>query len=176
MGIEKYSYETKLEVVKYAIENRCTVPKTSEIFCIPTTPIERWLRSYQIHGEKGLISRKSFRSKSSGFSGQFKLNVLKYMYDNELSYSKTAAYFCVDVATVSKWNRIYLEKGEKILLSTNGMQTKPMTKPKKPLKNEQEIQALIYENQKLKMENDYLKKLNALVRKKEKSATKKKPL
>ena len=50
---------------------------------------------------------------------------------------------------------------------------KKQVKSGKP-KTEKEIQALVVENQKLKMENDYLKKLNALVREKEKSATKKK--
>ena len=168
MGREIYSYELKQEVVKYVLEEGHTHKEAAEHFGVTLYPVEKWVNLYQCHGDKGLESRNRW-NRAQTFTGEFKLNVLKYMEENHLSYTKTAACFCIDVVTVSKWARQYRERGTEALFRKK----KPMKKKKSNKQAElslQEIKRLQEENRRLQMEVDYLKKLNALAREKERSA------
>ena len=122
------------------------------------------------------------------YSPAFKISVILDMRKNGLSYRETVRRHW-NVSTkqeedpyrsrIKLWERIYLEEGEAgFYVERRGRQTK-MENPKKgrprkkPLPKEVE-QDLIAENQRLKeqleylqMENDYLKKLDALVREEE---------
>lgn len=170
MGTEIYSYELKLEVVKYVLEEGHSHKEAAEHFGVTLYPVEKWVNLYKCHGEKGLESRNRW-NRAQTFTGKFKMNVLKFMEENHLSYTKTAACFCIDVVTVSKWARLCREQGPEALFRKK----KPMKKEKSSKKQEpsmQEFKRLQEENRRLQMENDYLKKLNALVREKEKSAKK----
>jgi hypothetical protein len=81
---------------------------------------------------------------------------------------------CKSHAVVAGWERIYLEEGaEGLYKDRRGRSCS--TKPGRPPKlDKQAEEDLIAENQRLRMENDYLKKLNALVRERELSEKKKK--
>jgi transposase len=89
---------------------------------------------------------------------------------------QTANLFCsTSHPTVGKWERIYYEEGPEALLEERrgrkNMGKKNLSKPKK---NVNENEDLLAEVQRLRMENEYLKKLNALVLEREKSEQKKK--
>jgi transposase len=75
---------------------------------------------------------------------------------------------------VGSWERIYYEEGPKALYKDNRGRKQKMTKDniKKPKMPKQLEDDLIAEVQYLRMENEYLKKLNALVQAKKKSAKK----
>lgn len=99
------------------------------------------------------------------------------MHQNSLSVRATAAHFGIQgLVTVSKWERIYYEEGKEALYEERrGRSSKmSMKKPKKSKKNVEENEDLLAEVQRLRMENEYLKKLNALVQEREKSEQKKK--
>lgn len=70
--------------------------------------------------------------------------------------------------------RIYLEEGALALFKDNRGRSKGMENKnhKKPPLSEQIKEDLISENQRLRMENEYLKKLNALIQEQERSAKK----
>lgn len=132
-----------------------------------------------------MARKKQFNTR---YSPEFKISVILDMRENGLSYRETVRRHW-NVSTkqeedpyrsrVKLWERIYLEEGEAgFYVERRGRKTK-MEKPKKgrprkkPLPKEVE-QDLIAENQRLKeqleylqMENDYLKKLDALVREEE---------
>ena len=80
----------------------------------------------------------------------------------KLSYKEAARQFGVSYDTVvAKWERIYLEEGaEGLYIERRGRSSKG--RPPKKLKPEVE-EDLLAEVQRLRAENDYLKKLNALV-------------
>jgi transposase len=123
--------------------------------------------------------RKHFNTR---FSPEFKLSVIMDMREHHLTYSETARKYNLgghpDIGKnyVKLWERRYLEGGATALyLERRGRATK-MDNPKKgrprkkPLDKKIEND-LIAENQQLKerleyleMENEYLKKLDALVR------------
>ena len=99
------------------------------------------------------------------------------MHQNSLSIRSTAALFGIQSPpTVSKWERIYYEEGKEALYEERRGRTRKMStkKPRKYKKDIKENEDLIAEVQRLRMENEYLKKLNALIQEREKSEQKKK--
>ena len=95
------------------------------------------------------------------YTPEFKIKVVETMQKEKLSYSEAAREFDVSNHNrVADWERIYLEEGkEGFYVERRGR--KSTCRPKK-LKKEVE-EDLISEVQRLRAENAYLKKLNALV-------------
>jgi len=95
-------------------------------------------------------------------TGEFKQRVVETMMQEKLSYREAARQFDVnDHKQVASWERIYLEEGpEGLYVERRGHGSKG--RPPKKLKPEVE-EDLLTEVQRLRAENDYLKKLNALV-------------
>ena len=124
-------------------------------------------------------------AKQSKYSPEFKLSVIMDMRENHISYSDTMRKYFPTLGTrnfrfLKKWERIYLEEGpEGLAIERRGRASK-MTGVRKgrPRKIKPEVQDdLIAENQRLKerleyleAENEYLKKLDALIREKESRA------
>ncbi len=121
-----------------------------------------------------MAREKKFNTK---YSPEFKLSVILDMRENGLNYHEVVRkYNLGDVRiggprnNVKRWERIYLEEGaEGFMVERRGRGSKGRPR-KKPLPTEVEND-LISENQRLKerleyleMENEYLKKLDALIR------------
>ena len=96
------------------------------------------------------------------YTGEFKQKVVETMMQEKLSYKEAARQFEVgDDKRVAAWERIYLEEGaEGLYIERRGCGSKG--RPPKRLKPEVE-EDLLAEVQRLRAENAYLKKLNALV-------------
>jgi transposase len=92
-----------------------------------------------------------------------------------LSINEAAARFGVPTpSTISNWERIYYEEGPEALLEERrGRNNMGKKRGRKAKKNVNENEDLLQEVQRLRMENEYLKKLNALVQEREKSEQKK---
>lgn len=104
----------------------------------------------------------------ASYDGQFKVMVVEYMHANHMSsYSAAAKFGIKSRANISKWERIYYEEGPDGLLKEKprGRPPEGMSKNKNAKKElpEQTKEDLIAEVQRLRMENEYLKKLRALV-------------
>lgn len=96
------------------------------------------------------------------YTGEFKQKVVEAMMQEKLSYKEAARQFEVgDDKRVAAWERIYLEEGPAgLYIERRGRSSKG--RPPKKLKPEVE-EDLLAEVQRLRAENAYLKKLNALV-------------
>jgi transposase len=93
------------------------------------------------------------------------------MHNTGTSIRKTAAHFNIpSPRTVSCWERIYYEHGKEALYEEHRGRASKMgiKKSRKSQKNIETNEDLLAEVQRLRMENEYLKKLNALVQKREK--------
>ena len=159
--MSKYSEEFKLKVVKYYLNNHYGWEYVAKQFDIPAwTTVRKWVRKYEEHGGKGLI-----KNQKSSYSGKFKQDVVEYMHTNHLSATMTATKFnLANESTVLRWERIYYEEGPQGLYEEKRGRKKNMSsKPRKKKLSKEVEEDLIAENQRLKMENAYLKKLQALV-------------
>ena len=98
------------------------------------------------------------------------------MHENHLSLQETAFHFNLghhDI--VNRWERIYYEEGPQgLYIERRGRSKNMSSKPRKKNLNKEVEEDLIAENQRLRMENEYLKKLNALVQERIKRENKKK--
>jgi len=170
--MSKYSHEFKLEVVKYCLEEHHGIENASKHFGIPSREnIRQWCKKYELYGTEGIL-----KNLKSSYSGEFKQNVVEYMHTNHLSASEVAVQFRLGNANiVLKWERIYYEEGLQALYEERRGRSKNMSsKPRKKKLSEDTEKDLIAEVQQLRMENEYLKKLNALVQERIKQENKKK--
>lgn len=101
------------------------------------------------------------------YTGKFKQMVVETIRKENMSYKEAAQKFKVSSDTVvAKWERIYLEEGpEGLYVERRGRAcSSGGTRKGRPPKFDKKIEEdLISENQRLRAEVAYLKKLNALV-------------
>jgi transposase len=100
------------------------------------------------------------------YEGEFKQNVVEDMRNNRLSQGETGAKYHISRSMIQNWERIYLEEGmEALYMERRGRASAVSgTRRGRPPKLDKKVEEdLIAENQRLRAEVDYLKKLNALV-------------
>lgn len=100
------------------------------------------------------------------YSGEFKQHVVETMRNEGLGHKETERRFELPHNRALKWERIYLEEGpEGLFVERRGRASGTSnTKKGRPPKLDKKVEEdLIAEVQRLRAENDYLKKLNALV-------------
>jgi len=156
----KYSVEQKLEVVLKVVKKGLSQATAGSIIGACKGDVQKWVKLYREHGAEGLLMKKGC------YDGQFKVDVIEYMHANQLSTRETAAKFGIPShPTVGHWERIFYEEGREALFRDNrGRKGMPREKsPVKPKLDKKVEEDLIAENQRLRMENAYLKKLQALV-------------
>ena len=118
---------------------------------------------------KGKTGRKNKK-----YSAEFKISVIMDMREHRLGYFETVRkYWDVNQGQeanykniVKRWERIFLEEGaEGLMKERRGRACKASgSKRGRPPKLDKKVEEdLIAENQRLKMEIEYLKKLSALV-------------
>ena len=123
--------------------------------------------------KKGQIFKK--------YSAEFKLSVILDMREHHMGYRETARKYELSesgsrVEMLKRWERKYLEEGFEGLMKDNrGKGVSKSGKPKgRPPKLDPKVQEdLLAENQRLRMEIEYLKKLSALVLAEERKSGKK---
>ena len=112
--------------------------------------------------------------KNKNYSSEFKIRVIMDMREHHMGYRETVRKYW-DVSkgqeanyknAVQRWERIYLEEGaEGLMKERRGRACKESgTRKGRPPKLDKKVEEdLIAENQRLRMEIEYLKKLDALV-------------
>ena len=157
----KYSYEEKLEAVLRVVEDGMSLYASAKIIGTSREHLRRWVARYNQFGSDALRNKLSH----SSYDGDFKVSVIEYMHKNHLSAFQVAIQLGIPSEdSIRKWEKIYNENGAATLSHNKRGQPKKMKpkSPKRSSKNEKEKE-LLKEIQRLRMENEYLKKLQALV-------------
>jgi transposase len=90
------------------------------------------------------------------YTGEFKQKAVGDMRQNGLSLRETARKYGVDHTTIQKWERLFLEEGISDLYEERRGRATGVGKGRPPKLDKKVEEDLIAENQRLRMEIDYL--------------------
>ena len=166
----KYSAEEKLKAVLRYLEGKESSIEIARSIGTDHAAIIKWTKQYKYNGAEAFIKRYT------NYSAQFKLDVLNHMIEYGTSLNETAAIFGIAApSTILQWRKQLETQGFDALQSKEKgrpSMKKETNKQSKIAPVEGSPEALQAEINRLRMENEYLKKLNALVQAKEKSPKK----
>ncbi|GAB6092966.1 helix-turn-helix domain-containing protein [Furfurilactobacillus curtus] len=163
----KYNYEFKAKIVaeylagagSTTLAHKYQIPKCGTIL--------EWVKKFQAYGVEGLEIKHVQRV----YSSRFKQQVLNWMKQHQTSYAVTALHFNIPSdTTILSWQTRFEQFGIEGL-STQKRGRPVMKKHKRPTKapndDSDALKKLREENLMLRIENAYLKKLDALDREEE---------
>lgn len=174
----KYTTDFKLSVIEYYL-NRHSYKHTAKHFGLDHKAVEWWVKLYQTHGIDGIKRRNA----KAVYDTNFKLNAVQ-----QALLGKSLTKLAIELnlpqpSLLSSWLRSYqtfgimgLEpkpKGRKIMSNkhnTNKDKTSKHKSTNKAKPQDDDYTKLLKRLAYLEAENDYLKKLDALIRQKEQSA------
>lgn len=166
----KYTNHQKLEAVTRFQNSNESVNGIAKSLGIPLTVVQNWIKQFEYHG------LAAFEKSYTTYSAQFKMDVLNYMNENGVSPNEAAVIFKIpSPRLIRKWRKLQETVGYDALFSKKKGRPSMKKETNKHLKQvpvEGSPEALQAEIDRLRMENEYLKKLNALVQSKEKSPKK----
>ncbi|HFO0449283.1 TPA: IS3-like element ISBth10 family transposase [Bacillus paranthracis] len=152
----KFSSKEKIQAVKRYLDGTESGKIIAKSVGVNPSVLREWIRRYESSGEKAFEKCYTF------YPAQYKLDVLYYMNEHGTSIRETAALFNIpSYETLRKWKIAYETGGlDALQLKKKG---RPTMKDKKikPV-DEGSIEALQAENERLRMENAYFKKVECL--------------
>lgn len=156
--MRKIRKEEKIKAIE-EIEAGESIIRTGRKLSIDKSELKWIVRCYRERGESGLSCH------TYNWTANQKSEVLKYMDENQLSFRETGVRLGIRHSTILQWERKYLENGISGLEDKKKGRKPRTPKPKLPMTRLEELEE---ENLNLRIENEYLKKLNALVAEREK--------
>jgi transposase len=177
--MSKYSLVYKQSVVSAYVSGTGSAKTVAFLFGVDHSTVRKWVAAFAAHGVNGL------EKKFSHYDAAFKLSVLQRMCDDGLSYRQTAAIFNIrNKGSIVGWMKHYESGGLEALTPRRKGRPRRMSKP--PAADDMQVSAskvsaskvsaseapasdatksreeLLSELAYLRMENAYLKKLEAL--------------
>jgi transposase len=176
--MSKYNEQLKLAVIQQYLTGAAGYKLLAQLHDVPYSTVRKWVGLHRAHGMDGLTK------KFSHYSAEFKLSVLRRMWDDELSYTQVAVAFNIrNAGCISQWERCYHSGGLESLAPRKRGRPKNMpilsnTEPPESLPDPagRTHDELVAEVNQLRMEVAFLKKLEALVQaqKQQRTTTRKK--
>lgn len=172
MGNPNYTLEFRIAVVKYYLSGQGGIKRAAAHFGLHNSTVSHWVASWQLHGIDGITW------KVGGYTQAFKLNVVKTLQKEHLSFREAAVRFNVsDNKVVKRWFDAYeaageagLQKRKRHHVKTKNIPVQATRPPVSAAKPAEELthDELLAELRYLRAEVDYLKKLKALAQQKKK--------
>jgi transposase len=161
----KYTLRKKLVAVRSYCSGKLGQKAVAKQYNVDVSSLRQWIAAYRAHGMEGLKEKKR-----EFYSAEFKLEVLRRVEEERLSYRQAAALFDIrKFDIIGHWKRQYEEGGVELLSRGPGRRNRPMTtqsnyKPKLQAHDDDKRtrEELLEEVNQLRMENAYLKKSEAL--------------
>lgn len=162
----KFTADEKIHIVLRYLNGNESYREIGKAIGIRETVILNWVNQYKQNGVEAFLKRYT------NYTQQFKLDVLNFMIENGTSLFETAAIFNIPApSTIIVWKKQLETQGFDALQSKKKgrpSMKKESNKQSKQAPVEGSVEALEARIKQLEMENEYLKKLNALVQNKEK--------
>lgn len=174
--MKKYSDQQKLSAVQDYQKGLGGLRAIAATHNVGLSSLRKWVADYRENGVAGI---QDMSHKRRYFSPEFKLSVVQRIQEEGLSCRQAAALFNLrKLDLVAEWVRQYEQGGMEALvdrrrkectrkMTLDKLQTDPQPMPDDPLSRDQ----MLAELNRLRAENAYLKKLNALVLANKRSAT-----
>lgn len=160
----KFNYQFRLRCVEAAMQGNLSVSEIAREKGFEESNLRLWMGFYEKYGKAGLRARSK-----QHYDAAFKLQVLQIIDKECLSLRSACVRFNIPSdSLIIKWRQRYELEGR------SGLIPKPKGRPpklKQPIKRKQrksskpltKEEQLLQENEILRAENAYLKKLQALV-------------
>ncbi len=163
----KHDEQLKLEVVRRYLAGGIGTEALAREYGVARALARQWIAEYELRGPAGLRRKGHTR-----YSAQFKREALKRMQRENLSRTQLRAILGIkDPGAIARWERQYHDGGFPALLPRPKGRPPKMSnsEPVKPPAPDSEPDArtreqLLKENEYLRAEVAYLKKLDALIR------------
>ncbi|WP_188457025.1 IS3 family transposase, partial [Virgibacillus oceani] len=151
----------KFQVIQRYLNESISYRDLAKQIGVDNSVLRYWVKLYEYHGDK------AFTFPYTNYSPAFKLKVLQFIEENGYSIREASAFFHIpDFSMVRRWKKKW-EKGGIDALEVKRKGHLDMTDHKKENKmkersNKDSIKTMQKELEHLRMENEYLKKLNGL--------------
>lgn len=170
----RYSLDKKLAAVEGYEAGQQGLIATAQRYEVDVSSLRQWVSRFRAHGLEGIRQKRK-----QTYGQEFKLAVLKRARDEGLSHRQVAALFNIRrFNIIGDWERAYEREGMPGLVPYEGGRQKlssesgaSRSEPAEPGRDEKRSrQELLDELNDLRLENAYLKKVDALVQARAKSA------
>lgn len=165
----KLKAHEKVRAVRRYLEGKESQKANAKSIGVSKAILQTWIKQYQHHGES------SFEKTYATYSADYKLMVLNHITEHGTSLREAAAVFHIPTHTlISSWkSQLETDGVDALIPKKKGRPSmKEDKKDEKPAPAEGSVEALQAEVERLRMENAYLKKLNAIVQSKGKLQSK----
>lgn len=160
-----YSVELKILAVQDYLSGKYSQYELIDKYKIASrTQLQRWINKYNSHSSFNSVNKgASVMTKGRSTTWQERMNIVLHCIAHERDYGKTAAQFEVSYNQVYQWVKKYENGGQDALQDGRGRNKAPeeLTETER---HKLELKRLEYENERLKAEIAFLKKLRELKR------------
>jgi transposase len=164
-----YSESLKLQAVADYMSSKGSHEQVCKKYAISSTSIlRRWIKKYNSHEAFKSHNAQGDRNMTKGRKTTYedRIEIVTFCIANDYNYQLTAEHFQVSYQQVYTWVRKYKEKGYESLFDRRGKRKTPEELSESE-KFAAQLKLLEAENRRLKMENDFLKKLDEVERRRE---------
>ena len=164
--IKKYSKELKLAAIQDYLSGQYSIREVIRKYEISSSSVlRRWMKHYNGHREiKGTVKGLSYSmTKGRSTTWAERIEIVLYCLSIDRDYQKTAEIYEVSYQQVYQWVRKYEDGGDEALKDKRGRK-KEQVELSSEEKTKLEIKKLERENERLRAENTFLKKLEELER------------
>jgi len=154
-----FSYETRLEAVRLREEEDYSICAIAKKIGTCNSAIERWLNLYKFNGIEGL----KIKDYNQNYDDDFKAKVIEQVTVKKIPYTRVGTMYKLSPSTVKRWV-IQSTKGLKLNGKKNLITSEEAAAIREKFKHvkDPEIRKIMERNYWLEMENEALKKSEAL--------------
>ncbi|TLS36239.1 transposase [Pseudalkalibacillus caeni] len=160
----RYSKELKLTAVQEYLSGDLSLMEVCRKYEIASDSVlRRWIKAYNGHRDLKGMGKKGSMTKGRTTELEERIEIVKYCLENDKDYNLTAHKYDVSYQQAYQWVKKYLESGQEGLEDKRGRRKKEKELTAEE-RNQLEKKQLERENERLRAELAFLKKLEEIER------------